>query len=176
MKISFEARRAAILAILLASSAAMADVVDTPMERRLFLTSGAPGVVVPRENWVITKEKRRPRGTGVYYALEDLRKQMIFSVFIEKPSNCQSSDACLDAATKNPAFKDAKEMHRTDEGPFKVAQFFLDQPRGLPVYQAQLLASAYVDGQWIDVRISRLGKERPDPSSLLALLRSLAIK
>jgi len=67
-------------------------------------------------------------------------------------------------------------LRKSGEGPFTVALFFLDQPRGLPVFEAQLLASAYVDGQWFDVRISKLGNERPDPAPLLAVLRGLSIK
>jgi hypothetical protein len=176
MKSAQVARIGTALLALLAGRAGMADVVDSPTERRLSLATDTPAIVVPREGWVIAKEKRRAAGRGVYYALEDERRQMIFSVFIEKGSACQSADACLETALANPTFEDARDLKKTAEGPFRVAQFYLDQPRSLPVFQAQLLASAFVEGQWFDVRISKLGKERPDPAPLLALLRRLAIK
>ena len=77
---------------------------------------------------------------------------------------------------KNPTYKDAKDIKTFDLGGFSVSQFYLDKPQGLPLIQAHLLASSYIDGQWFDVHISMGGTELPDQSSLMELLKAISIK
>ena len=160
----------------LVSAPARADVLDTPAERHLMLPSAPVELTIPRGDWVITREQRRTGDTAVYYALTSEQRGMILSVFIDKTGTCQSAQACRDASTKNPSYKDAKDLKSLGIGNFSVSQFFLDQPQGLALKQANLLASAYVQGYWFDVHISKAGPERPDPTLLVDLLKEIAIK
>jgi hypothetical protein len=155
---------------------ASADVRDTPTERALSLPAGTPALVVKREDWVISREQRRPGDTAAYYMLTSERAQMVLSVYIDKSMACQSADACLQEVLKNPSYKDAKEQKALGAGPFKAATFFLDQPKGTPIKQAHLLAAAYHEGLWFDVHISKSGPERPNLAPLVELLKSLAIR
>jgi hypothetical protein len=155
---------------------ALADVTDSPSERRLSLSGSQIGIAIPREDWVFSREQRRPGDTAVYYMLTSARRQMIFSIFVDRTDVCQNADVCLDAALKNTQYKDAKDLQKSQEGPFRVATFYLDQPLGAPIKQAHVLASAYVDGQWFDVHISKSDKERPDLGSLMEFLRVVALK
>ena len=154
----------------------LADVRDTPTERALSLPAGAPALVIPRGDWTISREQRRPGDTAVYYMLTSESGQMVLSAYIDKTNACKSSEACLDEALKNQSYKDAKEQKAFESGPFKAAEFFLDQPKGTPIKQAHVLAAAYVDGHWFDLHISKSGPERPDPVALAELLKSLVLR
>jgi hypothetical protein len=164
------------ISLILFSAAAMADVNDTSTERRLSIPGGARGVAIPREDWTLNKEQRRPGDTAVYYMFSSEQRQMFFSVYIDKTNVCNSSDSCLEKALENSQYKDAKELRKTEVRQFKVAQFFLDNPRGAPIKQAQLIVSAYLDGQWFDIHISKAGAERPDMAALLEFLKTVTIK
>ena len=155
---------------------AIADVRDTPTERSFALPSGAPVLVVKRQDWTIAREQRNPGNSAVYYMLTSDDSKMVLSVYIDKTTVCQSAETCLVEALKNPAYKDAREQKPLDAAPFKGTQFFLDQPKGTPVKQAHVLAAAYLDGHWFDVHISKTGPERPDLGPLLELLKSLSIR
>jgi hypothetical protein len=155
---------------------AQAEATDTPAERQLSLPYATTKLVLPSGDWVITQERRKPDATGVYYSLESAQRKLIFSVFIEKTAICNAAGACRELAMKNPSYKDAKDLKIFDLGNFSASQFYLDKPQGLPIVQAHLLASAYVDGQWFDVHISKVGSELPDQSSLVELLKAISIK
>jgi hypothetical protein len=168
---------AAAVAIILVSGLrdAGADINDGPKDRRISIT-GSKEIVLPKDDWIIGGERRRPDGNGVYYMLSSERRQLSFSVFVERTTVCESPQSCLALALKNPQYKDAIEMRQNDEGAFRAATFYLDQPSGAPIQQAHVLASAYVDGVWFDVHISRGAKERPDMGTLLEFLRQVAIR
>jgi hypothetical protein len=167
-----------LAAVLLCSAAGRADaeVTDTPTHRQLSLPSAATKLALPLGDWVITQERRRPDGNGVYYVLESAQRKLIFSVFIEKTAICNGANACLALAMKNPSYKEAKDLKTLEIGSFSANQFYLDKPQGLPIMQAHLLASTYVDGQWFDVHISKGGSELPDQSLLVELPKEITIK
>ena len=127
------------LSIVALSLNAMADITDSATERRMSLPAIPPGISIPKEDWTLSREQRRPGDTAVYYMLASEKRQMFFSVYIDKTTICQSAEACLDASLKNPQYKDAKELQRSGETPFKTAQFFLDRPNGAPLMQAHIL-------------------------------------
>src|SRR4030095_12713572 len=102
-------------------------------------------------------------------------RKIAFSFYIDKTTDCQSAKACLNGALKNPAYGGAKELQLSESGPFAVARFFIDSPRGLSVYQANVLASAYVDGQWFDVHLSATDTQRPDMGRLVQFLQQVEI-
>ena len=154
---------------------ARADVTDTPTQRQLSLPGGTWRLVLPKEDWVITKEQRRPGDTAVYYALASQKRELAFSAYIDRTSACNSSTGCLNAAMKNPSYRDAREFKKTEVGQFSVASFFLDEPQGYPVKQAHLLAEAYLDGCWFDIHISKTAKDRPALATLFELLKSVTL-
>ncbi|MFZ6647921.1 hypothetical protein ACO0LO_19505 [Undibacterium sp. TJN25] len=165
-----------VVTLIFFNTAAMADVKDTPTERRLSIPGSVRGIVMPREDWTLTREQLRPGDTAVYYMFSSERRKLFFSVYIDKTNVCQSSDTCLETALKNSQYKDAKELQKSDDGQFKIAQFFIDHPQGTPINQTNLLASAYVDGQWFDIHISKVGKERPEFAPLLEFLQAVVVK
>ena len=168
--------RAALALLALLSSIAHADVQDTPSERAFSLSAGSPALVVPRSDWTISREQRRPGDTAVYYMLSSANTQMFLSTYIDKSDACRSADDCLREALKNKSYVDAKEQKTFDLPSFKVASFYLDNPMGTPFKQAHILAAAYVEGVWFDIHISKAGTERPDLAPLMELLKSLSIR
>ena len=165
-----------LMALVLVSATATADVNDTSTERRLSIPGGTQGIVIPRGDWTLSKEQRRPGDTAVYYMLISEKRQMIFSVYIDKTSACNSADSCLETALTNTQYKEAKELRKSEVGKFKVAQFFVDNPRGAAIKQANLVVSAYSDGQWCDIHITKSGTERPEMAALLDFLREVTLK
>jgi hypothetical protein len=166
---------AALLLGAIGMCGARADVVDASGERRLSIPSGG-AVVLPKEDWVIDREQRRPGDTAVYYMMSSERRKMFFSVYIDRTSACQNSMTCLQAALKNPQYSSAQDLKTQPLGGFEVAQFHLDRPKGLPVVQTNVLASAYADGVWFDIHLSMTASEMPDPAVLIEFLKSIQIK
>jgi hypothetical protein len=163
------------LAVVESVSFAPVGVVGGSEELRLSLANASKAMVLPKDDWTIVQEKRKPDGEGVYYMLTSDRRQISFSVFVERSAKCNSSASCLALALENPQYKEALGMRRSDEGPFRVAQFYLDKPRGAPIQQANILGSSYVGGIWFDVHISKAGTDRPDMAALIEVLREVAI-
>ena len=145
-------------------------------ERRFALPSSTVGLVIPGEDWVVDLEIHRPGETAAYYMLSSEKVGMPFSFYIDRTTVCRSSEECLNAALKNPAYGMPQDLQTSEVGPFAVATFFVDPPPDLKVFQAHVLASAYVDGQWFDIHISSLKAVRPDMKALLGLLRQVAIR
>jgi hypothetical protein len=160
----------------LAAMSVRADVTDTAAERQFFLASATVKLTLPRGDWIITREQRRPDETAVYYALESQTRGLIFSVYIDKSASCKTATACRELALANPAFRDAKELKTLEVGMFSVSQFYLDQPQNLKISQANVLASAYVDGYWFNIHISKGDTTRPDEAPLIDLLKEVSIK
>ena len=50
-------------------------------------------LAVPREDWRVGLEQRRPDGEGFYYMLEGGRG-MQFSVYLDKTTECDSAASC----------------------------------------------------------------------------------
>ena len=164
------------VAITLTATQAHANVNDTATDRRFSILSEAQGLVIPRGDWAINKEQRRPDGTAVYYMMSSEQGRAVFSAYIDKTGSCRSADTCLKEALKNPMYNDAQEIKMSEDREFKVAYFYLDKPQGLAVSQAHVLASAYVGGLWFDIHISKTSKERPDIAELLELVKTLQLK
>jgi hypothetical protein len=167
-----------LLAVLLfaAASASIADVRDGPSDRALSLPNGTPAIIIPKEGWLLQQERRRQGDTAVYYLLTNEKSQLNFSVYIDKTDSCHDAPACLKSALKNPSYKEAKELSDVEAGLFKAVQFYTDQPGGMAMKQAHILAAAYVDGEWFDVHISKAGKERPEIGPLVEFLRTVAVR
>ena len=81
-----------LMGLVLVSATATADVNDTSTERRLSIPGGTQGIVIPRGDWTLSKEQPRPGDTAVYYMLISEKRQMIFSVYIDKTSACNSAE------------------------------------------------------------------------------------
>lgn len=167
-------RLALLLLALALTSPVVADVADTKTERQLSLSSANFKLVIPREDWVITREQPRADGRSVYYALSSAKREMTLWVFIDQTPVCQSSSACLEFALKNTAYAEAKDMKFSEQDPFKVVQFSLEGSQGNRPQQ-RLIAAAYVDGCWIDVHLVQPANEGA-ATALLAFLKLVSVK
>lgn len=167
---------ALLLALTFALAApAAADIVDSKTERQLALPGAKFKIVIPREDWLITREQTRSDALSVYYALASSKRDMVLWVFIDQTPVCQSAKACVELAIKNKAYDDAKDMKFTEHEGFSVVQFTLE-PAKDGVKQQHLIAATYLDGSWVDIHLSQVVKSGTDPDSLLAVLKLLSIK
>jgi len=159
-----------------ASLAAAADVNDTSEVRRLSLPGSPVQVVLPREDWALNQEQRPAGEASIYYVLWSQARQAYLSVRIERTNACASAESCLDAALANPAYRDAQGLERAEQGPFRLAKFHVDDPRGAPLKQANVLASAYAGGVRIDLHLTKVGRERPELDPLVEFLREVSVR
>ena len=169
--------RVASLALVLlfaASGPAFADVADTKAERALFLSGSRCKLVIPREDWVITREQLRADGRSAYYALTSAKRETTLWLFIDQTPVCQSATACLEFSLKNTAYASANDMKFATQDPFQVVHFTLEGSQGTPSQQ-RLIAAAYVDGCWLDVHLFQPARDGA-ASSLLGFLKLLAIQ
>lgn len=155
---------------------ANADVRDTAAERQFSLSETAPVLAIPRSDWILGSERVRQDKLVVYYLLSSEGAQVTFSVYINAAGACLVASDCLEKALTNPTYKEAKEIERTEVGPFKAVHFYVDKPGGAPMQQTHLLASAVVKGHWFDIHLSAAGKERPSPTQLLQVLKTFSVR
>ena len=154
---------------------AAADIVDTPTQRQLFLQGSNFKIVMPREDWVITREQMRTDVKSVYYALASTKRDMAMWVFIDQTPVCQNAKACLELALKNKAYDNAQDMRFTEQFGFDIVQFTLE-PAGGGVKQQHLLAATYVDGSWVDVHLFQTVQLKTNPEALFNALKLLSIE
>jgi len=162
-----------LLALALAAPAA-ADVADTKDERALYLSGTAFKLVIPRDDWLITREQTRADGKSVYYALASVKREMTLWFFLDQTPVCQSAGACLELALKNKAYDSAKDMRFAEQEPFKIAYFTLPGGPGA-AGQQHVIAAAYIDGCWIDVHLIQPVRESGS-ADLLAFLKLVKVK
>jgi len=137
---------------------------------------GGPALALPRSDWQMNQQKHQANGSGAYYFYSSAAQGLNFSVWLEPNTKCSSGETCLDLALQNPAYKARQEQKTFDDAGFKATSFYIDASEKLPINQLNILASAYVNGYWVDIHISQVGKTRPDPAAALALLHSLQLR
>jgi hypothetical protein len=164
----------ALVLLFVAAAPAFADVADTKAERALYLSGSKFKVVIPREDWVITREQMRADGRSVYYALTSAKREMTLWLFIDQTPACQSATACLEFSLKNTAYTAAKDMKFAREDPFQVVQFTLEGSPGAPSQQ-RLIGAAYVDGCWLDVHLFQPARDGT-ATALEGFLKLVAIQ
>lgn len=167
---------ASLSALFFAAGLAVADIRDTVTERQISLTENAPALVIPRSDWILGMERVRQDKLVVYYLLSSEGAQVTFSVYVNGAGACKVASDCLEMALANPSYKEAKEIERTEVGPFKALHFYLDKPGGAPIQQTHLLASAVLKGHWFDIHLSATGKERPSPTQVLQVLKTFSLR
>lgn len=73
-------------------------------------------------------------------------------------------------------FKDPKGVRQYVRNGFHVVEFHLDGIAGVPIKQLNVSAHMYRDGYWVDIRITKVGRELPDSAPLTAFLDSISVK
>jgi hypothetical protein len=154
---------------------AVAEIVDTTNGKQLFLKGPSPVLTIPTEDWTLEQKQERPGSTAVYYLFRSPSREMMFSIYIDRTDSCRDAAACLQAAMTNPSYKSAQDAKRFESGSFQAIQFFLDRPANMPVQQANIMASAYIEGVWLDMHISRSADMRPDMAPLRAFLDKMTL-
>src|SRR5262245_26131492 len=167
-------RPAALLLAFVLAVPAVADVADTKDERALYLSGTGFKLVIPRDDWLITREQTRADGKSVYYALSSVKRDMTLWFFLDQTPVCQNAAACLELALKNKIYDGANDMKFADQPPFKIAHFLLPGTEGARSQQ-HLIAAAYVDGCWIDVHLIQPARESGS-ADLLAFMKLVTVK
>jgi hypothetical protein len=159
--------------------AVRADLRETGIELQFYAPAAPWKIVIPKDDWIISEEKRRTDGEGFYYQLESLNLALYLTVYLDKTNKCSSGETCraLFVEDLGPMAKQMKDPQRYEKNGFHVIQFHLDGVGGIPLKQSNLSAHMYRDGYWIDIRITKVGKDSvPDPKSLITFLESIVVQ
>jgi hypothetical protein len=166
--------------ILMATAVAVrADLRETGSELQIYVPAAPWKLVIPKDDWVVSEEKRRTDGGGFYYQLESLNLALYLTIYLDKTNQCSSGESCraLFVNDLGPMAKQMKEPQRYEKNGFHVIQFHLDEVGGIPLKQSNLSAHMYRDGYWIDIRITKIGKDSvPDPKSMVSFLESIVVQ
>ena len=165
------------IALLIHYVYASADVIDMGMKRTFFTTASPCKLTIPKGNFSITKESVRPDGGTVYYSLSNEKLPINFSFYIDTlTTQCGSGENCLEAALKNPSYKNMQGLKKYEHAGFNVAEFALVVPYEGKVYkQLNVVAEKYKTGCWVDVHISQFGDNIPESSLIQSILENITI-
>ena len=167
-------------ALLLALAAALpvaADFRYSAAKVQFYLPGPAWSLALPREDWFIAQERVKADGSGVYYVASSPARGVHLSVVLTRTEDCTSGATCREFWKRNigDALAKVSEISEYDRNGFSVVEFTLDKPQGLDVVQVNAWGHAYRDGHWVDVHLSRVGKTRPDPKELQAVLDTILV-
>jgi len=167
----------AALLLALAATPAAADFRYSATRLQLYLPAPAWSVSLPREDWFIAQQRLKPDDSGVYFLGSSAARGVNISVIVQQSAECDSGPACRARWKSNAAEGLAKAtgVRESERNGFSVIEFQLDKPEGVDVVQANAWGHAYKDGHWIDVHLSKVGRTRPDPKELLAVLDTITI-
>jgi hypothetical protein len=169
-----------LLAALLAGAAttARADIQESGGEILISSPAVSWKIAIPRGDWKIVQQQKRPDGSGFIYSLTSAKQLLDLTVFLERSGRCSSGAGCRALFLRDPglAARRPKDVKLFEEGGFHAAQFFVDAYADAVLRQANLSAHMYRDGHWIEVRVSLVTRKPPDPETLLAVLRSVTLK
>ena len=162
---------------LLAALPAQADFRYSEKNLQLFAPGATWALTLPREDWRVEGEQRKPDGGGFYYFATSER-DLQFSVYLDRNTQCNSPASCRQMWQSNPhpSMQGAKVLQESERNGFSIVVY--ENPRvtvrDRTVAQTNVSAHGYRDGTWIDFRVSAVGPTPPDPAPLLALIDKLA--
>jgi hypothetical protein len=128
-------------------------------ERIGFTVPAAPWrLTLPKGELVVERQQLKPDGRSGYFSMNDEKKSMTISFFIEPVKDCTDSKACRDMVWKlgNPSWEHPQKVVQSEIGDVSYFEFFLPSFRGVPVKQQNMYAEFVKDGFWVDMHISKV--------------------
>ena len=167
-----------LMSLMLVAADARADFAESGAQLEFYASQLTWRVRIPKQDWTVLQEKRKPDGAGFYYFVGSKDQELQFSIYLDKTVSCTSGGACraLFWGNPGPMFKDPKNVRQYERNGFHVVEFYLDGVAGIPVKQANISAHMYKDGYWIDIRVTKVSREVPDFAPLSAFLNSISVK
>ncbi len=128
----------------------------------------------PGSGWTLDLQRRAPDSGQFYYLFSNRKRLLVASFYLEPAYKCDSGEACRDKfwANPGPGFASPANERFFASGPFAVVEF-TTQAAGL--VQQHWSAHAVHDGVWIDMHVSRTGREAADYAEFQAFAAELAI-
>jgi hypothetical protein len=156
---------------------AQADFRFTEKTLQLFVPGATWALTLPREDWRVEGEQRKPDGNAFYYfATSDRGLQL--SVYFDRTSQCTSAEGCrkMWLSAPHPSMQGAKVLQEGERNGFAIVTYENAnvQVRDRSLAQTNVSAHGYRDGHWIDLRVSAVGPTPPDAAPLLAVLDKVA--
>ena len=124
-----------------------------------FSVPAAPWTLtLPAEDFVVEHQQIKPDGRSGYFLMNDRKRMMTVSFFIEPVKNCKDSKACRDMVWKmgNPSWVNIKNPALSEIGEVSVLEFLLPSFQGQDIQQQNMYAEFVVDGFWVDFHVSKI--------------------
>ena len=124
-----------------------------------FTIPAAPWTLtLPKGDLVVESEQVKPDGRAGYFSMNDEKRKMTISFFIEPVEGCTDSKACRDMVWKlgNPSWENPQKVVQSEIGDVSYFEFFMPSFRGAPIKQQHMYAEFVKDGFWVDMHISKV--------------------
>lgn len=133
---------------------------------------------IPQQEWKILGDKQLQGRRAFQTIAADHTRGLWMVVNLQRTDRCASGEACRALYWKNPGrlLGEPVDVKMFERNGFHVVQYRLDRIAGVGVRQLTLSASAYRDGHWIEMRMTREDDEIPDSAPFLELLDAASIR
>jgi len=124
-----------------------------------FSVPAAPWTLtLPAEDFVVEHQQIKPDGRSGYFLMNDRKRMMTVSFFIEPVNHCKDSKACRDMVWKmgNPSWVNIKSPALSEIGEVSVLEFLLPSFQGQDIQQQNMYAEFVVEGFWVDFHVSKI--------------------
>ena len=146
-------------------------------EKRIgFTVPAAPWTLtLPAEDFVVEHQEIKPDGRSGYFLMNDRKRMMTVSFFIEPVKNCKDSKACRDMVWKmgNPAWVNPQNVVQSEIGDVGFFELLISVFQGQPIQQQNLYAEFVVDGFWVDLHISKVLYKTGDHEMFERIMKSI---
>lgn len=145
-------------------------------ERIGFTVPSAPWTLtLPKAGLVVETQQIRPDGRYGYFSMNDEKKKITISFFIEPVSKCKDSKSCRDMVWKlgNPAWENPQNVVQSEIGDVSYFEFLMPSFRGVPVKQQNMYAEFVKDGYWVDLHISKVLYEPQEHELFERIIKSI---
>ena len=128
----------------------------------------------PGEGWRLELQRRAPDGGQFYYLFTNLKRRLIASFYLEPAYKCESGEVCRARFWTNPGPGYANRANERffASGPFAVVEF---TTQAADLAQQHWSAHTVHDGVWIDMHLSRTGRDLGDYAAFNAFAQELEL-
>ncbi|MDT5296027.1 MAG: hypothetical protein QOJ76_2907 [Acidobacteriota bacterium] len=145
-------------------------------ERLGFSVPAAPWTLtLPKGDIIVAKRQVKPDGRYGYFLMNDEKKMMSISFFIEPVENCKDSKSCRDLVWKsgNPSWENPQKAVLAEIGDVSYFEFFMPSFQGVAFKQQNMYAEFVKDGFWVDLHISKTDYQPQEHEMFEQIIKSI---
>jgi len=124
----------------------------------------------------LRQERRMDDGKTRYYHFTAADSPLNVSLFIERVTECKTSNACRALQLSGENMKAAVDVKEYDQGEFSILEYKLKEFQGETVNQSNVNAHFVKDGYWLDLRLSQSGPTAENRALFADFLKGVEVR